>query len=83
MAKPPKPPPPPPPGGGDIVWPGGNHAGPLHFIATEGVPAVYSVGGKQYVAIAVGGNGLFSQGLDQSEPGPGHYLVFALGGSNQ
>ena len=51
--------------------------------ATEGVPAVYSVGGKQYVAIAVGGNGLFSQGLDQSEPGPGHYLVFALGGSNQ
>ena len=34
-------------------------------------PAVYSVGGKQYVAIAVGGNGLFSQGLDQPEPGPG------------
>ena len=51
--------------------------------ATEGVPAVYSVGGKQYVAIAVGGNGLFSQGLEQSEPGPGQYLVFALGGSNQ
>ena len=39
--------------------------------ATEGVPAVYSVGGKQYVAIAVGGNGLFSQGLDHPEPGPG------------
>ena len=51
--------------------------------ATEGVPAVYSVGGKQYVAIAVGGNGLFSQGLDQPEPGAGHYLVFALGGGNQ
>jgi glucose dehydrogenase len=51
--------------------------------ATEGVPAVYSVGGKQYVAIAVGGNGLFSQGLDQSEPGPGQYMVFALGSSNQ
>jgi glucose dehydrogenase len=51
--------------------------------ATEGVPAVYSVGGKQYVAIAVGGNGLFSQGLKQPEPGAGHYLVFALGGSNQ
>jgi quinoprotein glucose dehydrogenase len=51
--------------------------------ATEGVPAVYSVGGRQYVAIAVGGNGLFSQGLDQPEPGPGQYMVFALGGSNQ
>jgi glucose dehydrogenase len=51
--------------------------------ATEGVPAVYSVGGKQYVAIAVGGNGLFSQGLDQTEPGPGQYMVFALGNSNQ
>jgi glucose dehydrogenase len=51
--------------------------------ATEGVPAVYSVGGKQYVAIAVGGNGLFSQGLDHPEPGPGQYMVFALGSSNQ
>jgi quinoprotein glucose dehydrogenase len=51
--------------------------------ATEGVPAVYSVGGKQYVAIAVGGNGLFSQGLDQPEPGPGQYMVFALGGTNR
>ncbi len=51
--------------------------------ATEGVPAVYSVGGKQYIAIAVGGNGLFSQGLDQPEPGPGQYMVFALGSSNQ
>src|ERR671912_111241 len=39
--------------------------------ATEGVPAVYSVGGKQYIAIAVGGNGLFAQGLDNPEPGPG------------
>jgi outer membrane protein assembly factor BamB len=51
--------------------------------ATEGVPAVYSVGGKQYVAIAVGGNGLFSQGLDHPDPGPGRYMVFALGGNNQ
>ena len=31
--------------------------------ATEGVPAVYSVDGRQYVAIAVGGNGLFSQSI--------------------
>jgi glucose dehydrogenase len=51
--------------------------------ATEGVPAVYSVGGKQYIAIAVGGNGLFAQGLDNPEPGPGQYMVFALGTSNQ
>jgi glucose dehydrogenase len=51
--------------------------------ASEGVPAVYSVAGKQYVAIAVGGNGLFSQGLDHPEPGPGQYMVFALGSSNQ
>lgn len=46
--------------------------------AQEGVPAVYAVNGRQYVAIAVGGNGLFSQGLKYSEPGPGQYMVFAL-----
>jgi quinoprotein glucose dehydrogenase len=51
--------------------------------ATEGVPAVYAVGGKQFVAIVVGGNGLFSQGLDHPEPGPGQYMVFALGSNNQ
>jgi glucose dehydrogenase len=50
--------------------------------ATEGVPAVYAVNGKQYIAIAVGGNGLFSQGLKQPEPGPGKYMVFALGSAN-
>ena len=38
--------------------------------AQEGVPAVYSAGGREYVAIAVGGNGLFSQNLKQPEPGP-------------
>jgi glucose dehydrogenase len=46
--------------------------------AQEGVPAVYSVGGKQYVAVAVGGNGLFSQGMQPPEAGPGQYMVFAL-----
>jgi quinoprotein glucose dehydrogenase len=51
--------------------------------ATEGVPAVYSVAGRQYIAIAVGGNGLFSQGLDHPEPGPGQYVVFALGDAEQ
>ncbi|HLF10420.1 MAG TPA: pyrroloquinoline quinone-dependent dehydrogenase, partial [Gammaproteobacteria bacterium] len=47
--------------------------------ASEGVPAVYQVNGRQYVAIAVGGSGLFSQGLQNAEPGPGQYMVFALG----
>ena len=51
--------------------------------ATEGVPAVYSVNGKQYIAIAVGGGGLFSQGLNQAAPGAGKYMVFALGSANQ
>ncbi len=46
--------------------------------ASEGVPAVYAVDGRQFVAIAVGGNGLFSQNLDLPEPGPGQYMVFAL-----
>ena len=50
--------------------------------ATEGVPAVYAVNGKQYIAIAVGGNGLFSQGLKQPEPGPSKYMVFTLGSAN-
>jgi quinoprotein glucose dehydrogenase len=46
--------------------------------ASEGVPAVYAVEGRQYVAIPVGGNGLFSQDLGLPEPGPGQYMVFAL-----
>jgi quinoprotein glucose dehydrogenase len=50
--------------------------------ASEGVPAVYAVGGRQYVALPVGGGGLFSQGLGQPEPGPGQYMVFALPEAN-
>ncbi len=46
--------------------------------AQEGVPAVYEVDGRQYVAVPVGGNGLFSGGLQLPEPGPGQYMVFAL-----
>jgi quinoprotein glucose dehydrogenase len=45
---------------------------------SEGVPAVYAVGGHEYIAVPVGGSGLFSQGLNQPEPGPGQYIVFAL-----
>jgi len=46
--------------------------------AQEGVPAVYSAGGREYVAVAVGGNGLFSQNLQLPAPGPAQYIVFAL-----
>jgi glucose dehydrogenase len=48
--------------------------------ATEGVPAVYEVDGRQYLAIAVGGNGMFAPNLDFPAPGPGRYMVFALPG---
>jgi quinoprotein glucose dehydrogenase len=50
--------------------------------ASEGVPAVYAVGGRQFIALPVGGGGLFSQGLSQPEPGPGQYMVFALPEAN-
>ena len=47
--------------------------------ASEGVPAVYEVNGRQYVAIAVGGAGLFPpKAGDPNPPGPGQYMVFAL-----
>lgn len=46
--------------------------------ATEGVPAVYSVGGRQFVTIPVGGVGHFAQGLGLGEPGPSRYVTFAL-----
>ena len=51
--------------------------------SVSGFPISYSVNGKQYIAIAVGGGGLFSQGLKQPEAGPGKYVVFALGSANQ
>ncbi|GAA0278276.1 glucose/quinate/shikimate family membrane-bound PQQ-dependent dehydrogenase [Alteraurantiacibacter aestuarii] len=45
--------------------------------ATEGVPAVYQVDGREYVTIPVGGDGLFAQ-QGNPEPGPNRYLTFAL-----
>ncbi len=57
---------------GDVLW---EYDLPA---ATEGVPAVYEVDGRQYVAIAVGGNGQFAPQLDLPPPGPGRYMVFAL-----
>jgi quinoprotein glucose dehydrogenase len=44
---------------------------------TEGVPAVFSVGGREYVTLPVGGDGLFSQ-KGNPAPGPNRYITFAL-----
>jgi quinoprotein glucose dehydrogenase len=46
--------------------------------ATEGVPTVYEAGGREYVVIPVGGDGLFSNGLGLPAPGPNQYMAFAL-----
>ena len=46
--------------------------------ATEGVPAVYQAGGREYLVIGVGGDGLFAPKLGQSAPGPSQYMAFAL-----
>jgi glucose dehydrogenase len=45
--------------------------------ATEGVPAVYAVGGREYITIPVGGDGLFPH-KGQPAPGPNRYVTFAL-----
>jgi len=45
--------------------------------ATEGVPAVYEVGGRQFITIPVGGDGLFPH-KGQPTPGPSRYVTFAL-----
>ena len=46
--------------------------------ASEGVPAVYEVGGRQFITIPVGGLGLWAPKLDIPEPGPNQYITFAL-----
>ena len=57
---------------GEVLWEHDLPAG------SDGVPAVYAVDGRQYVAVPVGGNGLFSNNLSIPEAGPSQYLVFAL-----
>lgn len=57
---------------GAILWEHRFDAG------TEGVPAVYEVGGRQYITVPVGGEGHFLGGLDLPEPGPSRYVTFAL-----
>lgn len=51
--------------------------------ATEGVPAVYEVDGRQYITVPVGGVGHFAGGLGLPEPGPSKYALpaGAAGGS--
>ena len=46
--------------------------------ASEGVPTVYEVGGRQFIVIPVGGLGLWAPKLDLPEPGPNQYIAFAL-----
>jgi glucose dehydrogenase len=49
--------------------------------ASEGVPAVYQSGGREFVVIPVGGNGLFPDNKEfygMGKPGPNQYIAFAL-----
>ena len=50
--------------------------------AAEGVPAVYQAGGRQFIAVPVGGGSVFQPRASASNPipaaGPGQYMVFAL-----
>ncbi len=47
--------------------------------ASEGVPAIYQVGGREFVVIPVGGNGEFANKLGlPPAPGPNQYMAFAL-----
>ena len=57
---------------GEVLWSYDLPAG------SEGVPAVYAVDGRQYIALPVGGNGLFAPDLNAPEPESGRYMVFAL-----
>jgi quinoprotein glucose dehydrogenase len=50
--------------------------------ATEGVPAVYEAGGREFVVIPVGGNGEFAGKLGLPPAGANEYVAFALPQSN-
>jgi quinoprotein glucose dehydrogenase len=57
---------------GNVLW---------HYqldAATEGVPAVYEVDGREYITIPVGGEGHFAGGLGLGAPGKSRYVTFAL-----
>lgn len=46
--------------------------------ASEGIPAVYEAGGKQFIVIPVGGDGLWAPKLPLPKAGPNQYIAFAL-----
>jgi quinoprotein glucose dehydrogenase len=51
--------------------------------ASEGIPAVYQVDGREYIAVPVGGNGYLTQPNLVTDPpipaaAPSSYMVFAL-----
>jgi quinoprotein glucose dehydrogenase len=46
--------------------------------ASEGVPAIYEAGGREFIVVPVGGNGEFANKLGLPKPGPGQYMAFAL-----
>ena len=50
--------------------------------ASEGVPAVYEVGGREYLVLCASGNGLMppraAADRPATPPAPGSYMVFAL-----
>ena len=50
--------------------------------ASEGTPAVYAVGGREYIVVPVGGNGLFASDFGNPKPGPNQYVAFALPAAN-
>ena len=48
--------------------------------ASEGVPAVYELGGRQYIALSVaaGNSPVVGRPQQETQPAPGAYMVFAL-----
>ena len=60
---------------GKVIWEYNLPAG------SDGVPAVYEIGGREYVVIPVGGAGMTpprASSAKELPPGPGGYLAFAL-----
>jgi quinoprotein glucose dehydrogenase len=57
---------------GKVIW---EHDLPA---ASEGVPAVYEAGGREFIVIPVGGVGEFANKLGLPPAGPSQYMAFAL-----
>ncbi len=57
---------------GEVVWEADLPA------ASEGIPAVYEAGGRQFIVIPVGGDGLWAPKLPLPKAGASQYIAFAL-----